>query len=223
MKPHRLVPTALLLCMAPLALAADTAGARPALHPGLEVGFESSTLLYSDPPDNWDAAWASTFTGGATLDLAIARGFGLGTGVRYVCYSNHVAIDVASPFSGEFRIRANYVAVPLLATFAPRPHAGPRLGLGTEIAFLTSARSAIRVDPFLGSFDDFFRYEDIRSTLEPVDVSLVGTLGWAVPLEHHAAIARVRFTRGVSNAAKDADWATNWNTAGVDGTLGVTW
>ncbi len=222
MKSLRLVPAALLLC---LALGASAAHSRPTLHPGVEAGFLSSTLLYSDPMDVWDTGWGNTFTGGATLDLAIARGFGIGAGVRYVCYSNHVTIDVASPFpySGEFRIRANYVAVPLLATFAPRPHGGPRVGLGTEIAFLTSARSAIREDPLPGPFGDFFRYDDIRSTLQPVDLSLVGTLGWAVPLEHHAAIARVRFTRGVTNAARDEDWVTNWKTTGLDGTVGVTW
>ena len=219
MRPTRIVP----LALAGLLLAACTASARPSFHPGLEAGWQSSTLDYDEPMDIWDPGWANTFTGGATLDVPIARGIGLASGARYVCYSNHVTFTGLLDLEGQFRLRANYLAVPVLVRFAPHP-VGPRLGLGTEVAFLTSARIAGEEHlPLPGPFGSLTSYDDIRRDLQPVDVSLCATLGWAVPFDRHAAIAQLRFTRGLTGAAKDEDWVTNWKTVGVDGTLGVQW
>ncbi len=219
----------LALAVALASFAARAASAGPALHPGFEGGWQSSTLLYDNEVSS-TADWGHTVTGGGALDVSFARGFGLATGARYVCYADRVVLSVISlggsgdaSFHIQTRMRINYVAVPLLATFAPRP-LGPRVGLGTEVAFLTSARLLEQSTiTGVGPVRDASTSQDVYSGLNRVNLSLCGTLGWSWPLENHAAVAQVRFTRGLTDVARADGRQRSGNTMGLDATLGARW
>ncbi len=194
---------------------------------GVEACVNVSTLDYFHEPQvsflTWNNGWRPSFTAGAVVDIPIHRRFALTTGLRYVQQGNTVEITVVGPPAvGEFRVLANYLAVPVLLEFRPIATSGFFLSLGPEVGFLVSGRlqTELRASgpgyPFEGS-------QDIHDDLEDVNVTIDGAAGFAFPLGGHEGTVQLRYTHGTTSAAKKERWVSDWSTQGVEFLTGLRW
>ncbi len=221
---------AALVAVALLLLAAGEARAQLEIHPGVEAGWQMSTIIHDSWQQVANTRWTGSLTAGFTLEMPLVRTVGIATGARVVRYANHAAFgfpgqpvpDLVAGFTtGALELHADYVAVPLLASAAPDPRFGLRLAGGVETQFLVSTRlvaEGVRAGGGRASVD-----VDAPRQLAPVNVALCATLGWAMPRRGHGAIARLRFTRGLSETGRAGGLLTGPRTVGLDGTLGARW
>jgi hypothetical protein len=193
---------------------------------GLEVGVNTSSLLYKSsdqfPFTYWDQGWRTSFTGGATLEISFSERFSLQTGLRYVEQGSAYKFDFDPIFPGlvgEGRVVQQYISVPAL--MALRPTASRRffVAVGPELAFLTSARTVIESAILAGGETS----SEIAKNMESMNLTLDAAAGYEFPLQQHTGVVSVRYTHGLVGAAKEDDWASDWRTQGIEGLLGMRW
>lgn len=202
-----------------------TSPASAAIRPGIEVGVNFSTLRYdlegSPLLDAWEQGWRSSFTAGATLEIPFGTRFSLLTGIRYVQQGNQVKFDVTdpSPQVGEFEIISDYLSFPALLTWRPFDSRRFFISLGPEIGLLRSARSEIET-----SVPPTPRQEqDIEDMLEGTNLWLDAMAGYEFPALGHVGVLSLRYTHGLTGAAQEDEWISDWKTQGIELLAGMRW
>lgn len=194
------------------------------VRPGVEVGLNYSSFNYYHrdqvPATYWDPGWRPSFTGGATLQVPIRGRFDLVTGVRYVQQGNRVRFDDGQgTLKGEFRMYLDYVSVPALLTYYPMAKRRFFVSLGPEIGLLVSAYTILEytVPPLVA------QYVNDKQQLERTNVTVDGSAGYEFPVENHVGVVSLRYARGVTGVAKNKDWLTDWDTRGIELSVGMRW
>ena len=195
------------------------------IRPGLELGVNFTTSSYDDPEVvtffGWDVGWRNTFTGGGTLEIPIRERLAFATGLRYVQQGHRVVLGPGSfgfPEALELRMLEHYLSMPLLLEVRPLPSQNVLFSLGPDVMYLLSAEG--QTDWTVPGFNGSTSY---TKSLEPVMLTLDLGLGFELPFENHVATMGIRYTHGVTGAAKEKDWASGWKTRGVEALLGFRW
>ncbi len=217
------VPVLLSLALC-VVLGATDAQAR--IRPGIELGVNFSSLSYDKPDETpiayWDLGWRNSFTGGATLEIPIREHLAIMTGVRYVQQGNQVELKPGAfgfPQVREIRFHQDYVALPLMLETRPLPSRNVLISFGPEAEFLVSAHSVIYYRAPVGGSDK----QDISKSMESVNLTVNVGVGFELPFENHVALLSLRYTHGVTDAAKEDSWASTWKTRGVEALVGFRW
>lgn len=208
---------AVLLHAAPPALAR--------VRPGIELGMNVSTLDYYDELPWWNNGWRPSFTGGVVVEFPFGDRVALTTGLRYVQQGNRVEVNLTGPPSlvGEFRIMQNYLAVPAWFEFRPFPATGFFLAVGPEVGFLLSGRAESEYTVSGSPPTQFRETQDVGSSLEDVNVAIDAGAGFSFPIAGHVGIIQARYSQGVTSAAKEDQWFSDWKNKGVEFMGGMRW
>jgi hypothetical protein len=189
---------------------------------GVEIGLNYSSLHYYHldqiPEIFWDPGWRPSFTGGVTLQVPIRGRFDLVTGLRYVQQGNRVKFN-APPLVGEFRVYQDYLSMPALLTYYPMKSHRLFFSLGPEIGLLISAHSVMEFSKPISSSQS----TNDKDRLESTNVTVDASTGYEFPVENHVGVVSLRYTHGLTDAAKREDWNTGWETRGVELLLGMRW
>ena len=193
---------------------------------GVEIGANVSSLRYEHldafPPitSHWDPGWRMSFTGGASLELPLRRQLSVMTGLRYVQQGNRVKFNYpgSPPLIGEFRIAQHYLAMPLLLAFRPSPSRRYFFAAGPEGALLLNGKTFTDSSPGLASTS-----WSITHQLERANLLIDAETGLEFPAGRHYGVAILRYTHGLVDTEKKADWVVTWKTRGVEGLLGMRW
>ena len=208
-----------------LSLAAATAAhARPRL--GLEVGTNVAWLEYDDEFWYWDSGWRPLLLAGGTVQFPLRGPFAITTGLRFVQKGNHVVINTGGGpdrIIGEFQITQNYVTVPLWIEIRPRGES-VSLVFGPEFGLLTGARLEGEVRVTSGGTTIVAEdSEDIEDSVHGTDLALVFGATHEFPFAGRSGIVSVRYSHGLVGVAKEDRWATDWQTRGVEASVGLRW
>ena len=160
-----------------------------------------------------------SFTGGATLQVPIRGRFDLVTGLRYVQQGDQkkIKVPLSPPLSAEARIYQDYLSVPALLTYYPAQRFF--FSVGPEIGLLIAAHDVVEYsDPPLPdqAFND-------KNALESTNTMVDAAAGYELPVANHVGTITLRYTRGLTGVAKNGEWATDWDTRGVELLLGMRW
>ena len=195
------------------------------VRPGVELGVNFSTSSIDDQEVvttlGWDVGWRNSFTGGGTLEIPIRERLAFATGLRYVQQGHRVVLGPGSfgfPEAREFRLIQQYISIPLLLEARPLPSRNVLFSLGPDVMVLLSGEG--QTDWTVPGLDES---TDYTKNLEPVMLTLDVGLGFELPFENHVATMGIRYTHGVTGAAKEKDWASGWKTRGVEALLGFRW
>src|SRR5262245_44422317 len=217
-------------------LSCATSPAIARLRPGTEVGLNVSTLGYDEPSSDWDNGWRTSFTGGVVLEILQRGRFALVSGLRYVQQGTKVEyeywtapgaaakIDMPSktsilvPVRGEFRVRQDYLAVPV---FAECRWSRLFVSLGPEIGILMSGR--MDTESFVGYIRAPSTSRNIKDDLKPANLTLDAGVGFQFPMESHVGVVQARYAHGLTGVANKDAWVTDWKTRGVEVLTGVRW
>jgi hypothetical protein len=198
------------------------------VRPGLELGARMTTLEYDEehPFANWEVGWRGSGSIGLMLDASRGGRWGVLTGVRLQQDGDRVEYDTgpgAIRASGEFQVVASTLVVPVQVRFAPDPRRGPRFVLGPEIAVPVAARlidDQIQQGTWI---DHVSAHDEIIGQLRRVTLAAGLSAGWAFPVENHTALVELRGSLGLTGAADEDDWITDWTNRGVGIAVGLLW
>ena len=201
-----------------LMLGTEAAFAHPRLE--FEAGPTWTTLLYREELPVWENGGRLLFAGGANLEFPIRSSTALQTGLRYLPLGNSVKIDLAG--YDHFRVTQHYVALPLRLRLRPTPARRFFVAAGPEAAILVNAR--ISTDAVHSPFFDLPESStNIRKNLQPVVLLWGAEADFEFTAGRRIARAGLRYTYGITGAAKKEDWLSDWHTQSVEGLLGLVW
>ena len=218
---HALVASAIALAMS---FGTPT---QAAVRLGFEIGANVSSLGYENLDaisfitSHWDPGSRTSLTGGTSLEFPLRRRFSVMTGLRYVQQGNRVKFDFpgSQPVTGEFRIAQHYLAVPLLLAFRPVPSRRFSLAAGPEGAVLLNGKIFTDYSPSGGASTS----DSITRRLERANLSLDVETSLEFPARNHFGSVILRYTHGLVDVEKKADWGVAWKTRGVEGLVGMRW
>ena len=201
--------------MAGILVAASPAAGGPRW--GVETGVNVSTLDYDEELPIWINGWRPSFTAGGLVEFPFQERVSLVAGVRYLQQGNHVEFDPIVA-TGEFQIIQSYVSFPLRLELRPLPSQKVFFSVGPELGVLIGGRAPLTLDGLPTS-----SYPNIRTQLAPTNLLIDVGMGVRLPVENHEATLEVRYAHGVTEAAKDEDWFSNWKTRGIETLVGMRW
>ena len=203
--------------MAGILVAVSPAAGKPRF--GVETGVNLSTLDYDQelPVPDWNNGWRPSFTAGGLVEFPFRERWSFVAGVRYLQQGNSVDFTVSTLFPPvEFQIVQSYVSFPLKLELRPLPSPKVFLSVGPELGVLIGGRMP-------RTLSEFTFYDNIRTQLAPTNLLIDLGMGVRLPVENHEATLEVRYAHGVTEAAKDEDWFSNWKTRGIETLVGMRW
>jgi hypothetical protein len=178
----------------------------------VELGFQGGPNLglvsYDAASPVWNPQWNVGFSAGAFAKAGLPGRLSLVPEIRYVQVKSRVNFD--PPFRGHMDLTHEYLSMPVGLRFSVVRNM-LFLDAGPDVLMLLSARSRGEVwNPGFAITTDLTREitEDMESQVLAIfggvvfDASSVG-----LPVE-----VRVRYTTGVTGAAKEDKWWSNWKT-----------
>lgn len=200
------------------------AQARPRF--GVEVGSNVAWLEYDEELSPWDTGWRPLLLAGATVQFPLRGPFAITTGLRYVQKGNHVDIDTgAGPVQliGEFQVTQDYVTIPVWIELRPRG-SELALSLGPELGMLTGARLEGELRLISGGTATLIEdSDDIEDDLDGMDLALVFGATHEFPFAGRSGVINLRYSHGLVGVAKEDRWSSDWQTRGVEASLGLRW
>lgn len=208
--PARLTVFVLLLVVPP-------ATARAEFRPGIDFGPSVVWTAYDEKLPEWTTGDRIDFSGGITGEADLGTRFGLVSGLRYSGLGNH--IDVATlDGPGEAEIHQRYLVVPLWLRY-DAGMGGLFLQAGPEVGYLLSAR-ATSEQPLPGG-GAIETDDSVTDVMKRSNVSLSGGVGVRRSLGERSLEFVLRYSRGLTDVAEDAEWFSNWKTRELHVGLGL--
>ena len=185
--------TKLFLVLAMLGVASTRANAQATI--GVKLGPTFSKLSVDDDTQDGAPETLTSFGGGGFIRFGFA---GLALQAEVLALTKGASQSVNDPEFGEatFELKLNYIEIPVTAMFTLG--SGPYLFAGPSIAFEVSCKVDIDTDDFDlegGDCDD----EATDSDRKKMDLSLVGGVGFQLPIGPGRLLIEGRYIYGMTN------------------------
>ena len=175
---------------------------------GLQGGPNLGSARYDDPMPVWDSQWDVGFSVGAFTEFGLQDRLSLVPEIRYVRIKNRV--DFTPPFRGHFQLTHEYLSVPVALRLRVLENT-LFLDAGPDVSVLLSAKSQGEVKhPEFEITTDLTR--DITEVMERWTFALFGGITFNASSLGLPVEVRVRYAAGVTGAAKEKEWWSNWKT-----------
>jgi hypothetical protein len=216
-------------------------GAHARVRLGFEAGLNQAKATWAIDPDilDLDTDYRPAWSAGAALDLPLAAQLSIGSGLRYIEYSEQAEFNLVG-FAGGARFERHwawrYLAIPVHLRFRPAFARGFFVGAGPEVAYLLTMRheesvwlsgiivaagrpAAGPAGTILEDVGTFF--SDPRGAYRPWNLALSGGVGYEFPLVGHTGIIEARYAHGLLDIARSE--ALERQTRGFEALVGFLW